>query len=64
MGASWATSWALWLVAPLVIPVLVALVMWWRGRPRRPATTRESIDGHHNYLQALGAATRRGDGPD
>jgi hypothetical protein len=52
MGASW----ALWLIAPLVLPVLVALVMWWRGRPRRPATTSESIDGHQNYLHALGQA--------
>jgi hypothetical protein len=57
MGAAWA-PWALWLAAPLVVPILVALAMWWRGRPRRPATTRESIAGHRAYLRALDAATQ------
>jgi hypothetical protein len=50
------TAWLWWLAAPLVVPILVALGMWWRGRPKRPATTPESVDGHRDYLQALGAA--------
>ncbi len=50
--------WALWLIAPLVVPLLAALIMWWRGRPRRPATTGESIASHRAYLDALGAVTR------
>jgi hypothetical protein len=57
MGASW----ALWLLAPLVVPVLVALVMWWRGRPRRPATMPESIADHRQYLQHLGTAVGHSD---
>jgi hypothetical protein len=48
----------LWLIAPLVLPVLVAVVLWGRGRPRRPATTTESIGGYQNYLQALGQASQ------
>jgi hypothetical protein len=54
--------WALWLIAPLVVPVLAALVMWWRGRPRRPATDTETIAGHRAYLQALEAVTRGPEG--
>ncbi len=50
--------WALWLIVPLVVPVLAALIMWWRGRPRRPVTTTESIAGHRAYLQALEAVTQ------
>jgi hypothetical protein len=50
--------WALWLLVPLVIPLLVAVIMWWRGRPRRPVTTTESIAGHRAYLQALEAVTQ------
>ena len=50
--------WALWLIVPLVVPALVALIMWWRGRPRRPVTTTESIAGHRAYLQALEAVTQ------
>jgi hypothetical protein len=54
---AWAdNAWAWWLVAPLVVPILVALVMWWRGRPRRPARAAESIVDHRRYLQALGSA--------
>jgi hypothetical protein len=49
-------QWALWLIAPLVVPVLVAIGLWWRGRPRRPPTVPESIAGHQAYLQALDAA--------
>jgi hypothetical protein len=52
----------LWLAAPLVVPIVVALLMWWRGRPRRPATTYESIAGHRAYLQALDAAAHGGAG--
>jgi hypothetical protein len=59
MGASW----ALWLLAPLVLPVSVGLAMWWHGRPRRPATLPESVAGHREYLEALGAAVRRPDRP-
>jgi hypothetical protein len=51
-------AWVWWLAAPLVLPVLVALVMWWRGRPRRLATMPETVEGHQRYLLALGEATR------
>lgn len=49
-------QWALWLLAPLVVPLLVAIGLWWRGRPRRPPTVPESIASHRAYLQALDAA--------
>lgn len=65
VGVPWlATPWALWLLAPLVVPALAAIILWWRGRPPRPATDRESIDGHRQYLDALGRVTRGGDNPD
>jgi hypothetical protein len=53
-------QWALWLVAPLIIPVVFAIALWWHGRPRRPATIPESIAGHRAYLRALDAATQTG----
>jgi hypothetical protein len=51
-------AWAWWLAAPFVVPVLAAIVMWWRGRPRQPVQTAESVVGHQKYLQALGSAIR------
>jgi hypothetical protein len=53
-------SWAVWLAVPLVVPVLVAVVMWWRGRPRRPDTMPQSIAGHRDFLHALDPGARVG----
>jgi hypothetical protein len=49
-------SWAVWLAAPVVVTVLAALILWWRGRPARPLRTAETISGHQAYLDALAAA--------
>jgi len=65
MGIAWLTTpWVLWLIPPLVIPTSAAVVLWWHGRPARPATDRETIASHREYLDVLGAVTRAGNSPD
>jgi hypothetical protein len=46
-------SWAIWLAAPVAATLLAALVLWWRGLPKRPLRTAQTISGHQAYLQAL-----------
>jgi hypothetical protein len=48
-------AWAIWLAAPLVASMLVALGIWWRARPPRAPRIAESIQGHQEYLRVLGA---------
>jgi hypothetical protein len=49
-------SWAMWLAAPVVVTLLAALFLWWRGRPERPVRTAQTISGHRAYLEALAPA--------
>lgn len=51
-------AWVLWLAGPLVATALVALFVWWRGRPARRPTTPESMQAHSEYLAALTHAPR------
>jgi hypothetical protein len=51
-------AWAIWLAVPVVITLLVAIVVWWRGRARRPPTVNQTLAEHARYLAALGAAIR------
>jgi hypothetical protein len=46
-------SWAIWLAVPVMITLLAALFLWWRGRPARPLRTAQTISGHRAYLDAL-----------
>jgi hypothetical protein len=53
MSALSSVSWAIWLAVPVVVTVLAALFLWWRGRPARPLRTAQTISGHQAYLDAL-----------
>ena len=60
-------AWALWLAAPAVATMLVAVLTWWRGRATKPPSATEAITAHRAYLaalthQAVGARTE-GAGP-
>ena len=48
-------AWVLWLAAPVVATAIAGCLLWWRGRPAKQATTRESIEGHRRYLATLAA---------
>jgi hypothetical protein len=54
-------AWVIWLLVPVIAPVLVALVIWVRGRPRRLPTTDEAMREHAAYLDALGQTARSRD---
>jgi hypothetical protein len=46
-------GWALWLLVPVAVTVLAALVSWLRGRPARPLSTRRAMQAHDEFLAAL-----------
>lgn len=46
-------AWALWLAAPAVATMLVAVWTWWRGRATKPPSAAEAITAHRAYLAAL-----------
>jgi hypothetical protein len=46
-------AWALWLAAPALATMLVAVWTWWRGRATKPPSAAEAITAHRAYLAAL-----------
>lgn len=49
-------TWALWLGAPVSATLLAAIWSWWRGvraRGPRRVSTREAMQAHGDYLDAL-----------
>ena len=51
-------AWLWWLLAPIAVSVVGAIVLWWRGigEPRSSAWTRSSVMAEHHAL--LAALTR------
>ena len=54
-------SWAVWLLAPVVLTALAALVSWWRHRPARPPSTARAMREHEQFLDALVQSARSKD---
>jgi hypothetical protein len=50
-----------WLLIPVVLTLLAALVSWLRARPRRVPTTGEAMRAHGDYLDALAQTARERD---
>jgi hypothetical protein len=46
-------AWALWLAAPVAVTALVAVWVWWRGRPVRTPSVADGMRQHDEYLAAL-----------
>ena len=53
----------LWLAGPVVATTLAALWAWLRSRPPAPPTTREAMQAHRDYLDALARTARERDRP-
>jgi len=51
-------AWALWLAAPVLTTLVVAVVTWRRGRPERIPDSDEAIRAHQAYLDALTTRAR------
>ena len=51
----------MWLLIPVALTVLAALVTWVRARPRRLPGTGESMRAHGDYLDALAETARSRD---
>jgi hypothetical protein len=54
-------SWVVWLLIPVALTVLAALVSWVRARPERAPGTGESMRAHGDYLDALSQTARSKD---
>ncbi|MCW2596087.1 MAG: hypothetical protein JWR06_961 [Jatrophihabitans sp.] len=54
-------AWAVWLAVPVVATMLAAMWSWLRGRPARKLDTRESMQAHSDYLDALVQTARAKD---
>lgn len=59
--ASAFVAWVIWLLVPVIAPVIVAVVIWIRGRPKRLPTTGEAMREHAAYLDALVQTARSRD---
>ena len=51
----------MWLLIPLALTLIAALVSWLRARPRRLPGTDESMRAHGDYLDALVQTARSKD---
>ncbi len=51
----------MWLLIPVALTVLAALVSWLRARPKRIPTTGEAVRAHGDYLDALAQTARSRD---
>ncbi len=49
-------GWAFWLLAPLTVTVLTAVLTWWSGRPRTRPSAVQAIAEHHRFLAVLADA--------
>jgi hypothetical protein len=56
-------SWALWLLIPVALTTVAAIVSWVRHRPRRPPDTARAVREHAEFLDALAQTARSNDGP-
>ena len=56
-----AVSWALWLAVPVAATLLAAIWSWLRHRPRRPPDTKQAMQAHADYLDALVQTARAKD---
>jgi hypothetical protein len=57
-------GWAMWLLIPVAVTVLAALVSWLRSRPDRTPNTDQSMRAHDEFLDALTRTARsKDDGP-
>jgi len=56
-------SWAAWLLFPVAVTVLAAIVSWWRHRPARPPDTARAMREHGEFLDALVRPARAKDRP-
>jgi cytochrome c-type biogenesis protein CcmH/NrfF len=54
-------NWAIWLLVPVTVTVLAAIVTWWRSRPERTPTTQEAMQDHTEFLDALVQVARSKD---
>jgi hypothetical protein len=54
-------AWAIWLLVPVLVTVVAALVVWWRGRPSPTPTPTQAIREHQRYLDALAEPPRERD---
>jgi len=46
-------TWAVWLLCPVVLTALAAVVSWLRHRPQRPPDTARAMREHTRFLNAL-----------
>jgi hypothetical protein len=50
-----------WLLIPVVLTVLAAVLSWWRHRPARPLDTARAMRAHEEFLDALVQTARSKD---
>ena len=50
-------GWVWWLLAPLAVTSVAAVLTWIAGRPRRPPTSEEAVSSHRQFLADLADAS-------
>ena len=50
-------GWVWWLLAPVLVTSVVAVITWLAGRPRRPPTSEEAVGSHRRFLADLADAS-------